>query len=137
MELASIISNIQELSEKMRASCNVSDLKNFAYHIAELSYECWELYTNKERAEVNYKIKLWEETDKLVKTWLSYNKAQQQAEQTCSPLYVKSKKALSEYKKSMLIKEAYVNFMRACKLEISEWKSTDIMWNAFSNINID
>lgn len=132
-----IVWEIQKIMDRLRISVTQKDMKEFAYHLSLFSGIVWDLFRAKEAAELKHKIEEEKEIQKLVKWWLSHNKAKNDAQVKMMKYEIKEKEALSEYKKSVLLKESYVNYMWICKQELTDWWAVDMMANVFSNISDD
>ena len=133
--VSTVTEGINDIMSQIRTRTTPKNLKELAYFIMQFSGICWEYYSIKEWSDVKYKIERNRLIDSLVQKWLSYNKAEKEVEVLVQQLYIESKKAESDYKKAILLKEAYVNFMRAAKLDMNEWVTSEMVSNAFSNIS--
>lgn len=133
--VSAVTDGINDIMSQIRTRTTPKNLKELAYLIMQFSGICWEYYSIKEWSDVKYKIERNKKIDDLVKKWLSHNKAEKEVEVLVEDLYIQSKKALSDYQKAILLKEAYVNFMRAAKLDMNEWVTSEVASNAFSNIS--
>ena len=128
------ITELQNVAATIRKKTTPKLIKELAYLLTIFSAHCWDLYRMQESTEVKYKIGLKKAIDKLVQKWLSYNKAENEVEVLMLKDYTNSKKAASDYKAALLIKESYINFMWAAKIELSSDSNAEIMGNVFSNI---
>lgn len=132
-----IIKEIEEVMKRLRVSVSQRDMKELAYNISIFSWMVWDMFRQQEATELKYKIEESKLIDKLVKSWVSHNKAKEDAKVKLTKYAIEQSKAKSEYKKAMLLKESYTNFMWICKQDLADWWNTDIMANAFSNIRDD
>lgn len=135
MDLSSVITEINSIMSRLRTSTTQRDMKDFAYYISLFSWFVWDLFRVKEASELKYKIALDKETSSNTKAGIAYNKAEKEAKIKLHWLLIKATEANTEYKKALLLKESYVNFMWICKQEQWDWQTTDTLTNVFSNIS--